>query len=51
MGVNWNDNDTGEGYVFAFHNTEICSIDVAFSGILQKNKYLSVKGQGERIRV
>ena len=26
----WNDNDTGEGYVFAFHNTEICNIDVAF---------------------
>lgn len=33
-GVNWNDNDTGDGYVFAFHNTEICSIDVAFCGIL-----------------
>lgn len=25
MGGNWNDNDTGEGYVFAFHNTEICN--------------------------
>ena len=34
--------------MFALHNTKICSIDVAFCGILQKNKYLSVKGKGER---
>ena len=34
MGGKLDDNDTGEGYVFALHNTEIYSIDVAFCGIL-----------------